>query len=384
MATLQLQHLRKVFPGDIRAVDDLSLEVVSGELLAVIGPSGCGKTTMLRLIAGLETPSAGTVCIGDRDVTDLAPAARNVAMAFQDHALYPHLDVYENLAFALRLRGAKAAAFDADVRQMAERLQIDCLLHRQVHELSEGQRQRVALGRALVRQPDCFLLDEPLGSLDETLRGQLREEIRRLHRELTTTMIFVTHDQHEAMMLGDRIAVLDEGRLQQCGTPEQVYRHPVNRRVATLIGTPTMNFLSGTIDRSNDAYHFDAGQWKMPLSATHTGELDCRLSEADNREVLLGVRPQAVSMISASATEAADRASVCSARVERVRPLGDVLQLQLALPGERSLIAIVASNMDVREGANCTIQFDSQGVHLFEAVGDGANLLRDGAAVGGV
>ena len=383
MAAVRLQQLQKIFSGDVRAVDNLSLDVVSGELLVVVGPSGCGKTTTLRLIAGLETPTGGAIQIGDRDITQMAPAKRNVAMAFQDHALYPHLNVYENLAFGLRMRGAKRAEFDADIRRMSELLQLGSLIDRQVHELSEGQRQRVALGRALVRKPDCFLLDEPLASLDETLRGQLRDEIRRLHRELATTMIFVTHDQHEAMLLGDRIAVLDEGRLQQCGTPEEVYRHPANRRVARLIGTPTMNLLPGRLQIVGDRLQFVAGSWQLPIANDHVSTLTRHVDQ----EVFMGIRPQAVQLTMAPSSDtssetAGDKPSAglttaIPVQVASTQSLGDAEHLQLSLPDGQPLTARFVSGAAAQTGTTCHVEFDPAGVHFFDARGEGQNLLSE-------
>lgn len=382
--SVRLRHLQKTFANGVRAVDELSLDVADGELLAVVGPSGCGKTTMLRLIAGLETPTAGAIEIGDRDVTRLAPAKRNVAMAFQDHALYPHLNVYDNLAFGLRMRGKKRAAYDADIRQMAELLQLGELIDRTAAELSEGQRQRVALGRALVRKPDVFLLDEPLTSLDETLRAQLRDEIRRLHRELGTTMIFVTHDQQEAMMLGDRIAVVEDGRLQQCGTPGEVYERPANRRVAALIGTPAMNFIEGRLKMDGEQVVFDAGDWQLAMAPEQTAALkgDNGLGDAETsgsgrhdsgQQVVLGIRPASL-RLEASAGDSSAAATIPAEIVSR-QSLGDVQQLELTLPGGQLLMGRVGAGADIPNDSACKIAFAAEGLHVFDAGLEGRNRL---------
>ena len=242
MAAVAFEAVEKVFPGGAVALRDFSLEVADGELLALVGPSGCGKSTVLRLLAGLETPTRGTIRIGGADVSALPPQARNVAMVFQDYALYPHLSVRENLAFPLRMRRAPAAERERRVARVAELLSLSALLDRAPRQLSGGERQRVAMGRALVREPAAFLLDEPLSNLDATLRVQVRAEIAELRRRAPTTMLYVTHDQVEALTLGDRVAVLERGCLQQVATPAELYERPANRFVAGFIGSPPMNF----------------------------------------------------------------------------------------------------------------------------------------------
>ena len=242
MATITFEHVTKVF-DDTVAVNDLSIDVADGEFLVLVGPSGCGKTTALRMLAGLEEISKGRILIGDRVVNNVAPGARDVAMVFQSYALYPHMSVYDNLAFSLRNRRLPKAEVDRRVRQVAEILGLGSLLKRKPKQLSGGQRQRVALGRAIVREPAAFLMDEPLSNLDAALRVQTRAEILRLQKRLGTTTIYVTHDQIEAMTLGDRIAVLNLGVLQQIGTPEELYTRPANVFVARFIGSPSMNLL---------------------------------------------------------------------------------------------------------------------------------------------
>src|SRR4051812_36716742 len=243
MATVTFENVNKVF-GDFHAVRDLNLEIGDGEFMVLVGPSGCGKTTALRMIAGLEEITAGTLKIGDRVVNDVAPKDRDIAMVFQSYALYPHMTVYDNLAFGLKLRKVAKSEIERRVKEAAETIQLQTLLQRKPKELSGGQRQRVALGRAIVREPAAFLMDEPLSNLDAKLRVQTRAEIARLHQRLKTTTVYVTHDQVEAMTMGDRIAVMNFGVLQQIGAPQDLYERPVNKFVAGFIGSPAMNFIN--------------------------------------------------------------------------------------------------------------------------------------------
>ena len=245
MARVEFRSVTKTFGDGTTAVDALDLEVADGELMVLVGPSGCGKSTALRMVAGLEHPTSGTITIGDRDVAGLSPAARDIAMVFQSYALYPHMTVRKNLAFPLERRRMPRADVARRVADVAEMLELTEFLRRKPAQLSGGQRQRVAMGRALIREPVAFLLDEPLSNLDAKLRAELRAELKRLHARLKTTMIFVTHDQVEAMTLGDRIAVMDNGRLHQVGTPEDIYRKPRNIFVARFVGSPAMNLLPG-------------------------------------------------------------------------------------------------------------------------------------------
>ncbi|MFH1922425.1 MAG: ABC transporter ATP-binding protein, partial [Planctomycetota bacterium] len=257
MARVRLEHVGKVYPNGFEAIRDFDLDVTDGELLVLVGPSGCGKTSTLRMIAGLEQVTRGTISIGPRVVNDVPPKDRDVAMVFQSHALYPHMTARRNMAFSLKLRKAPRADLDRAVRQAAAMLDIGHLLERKPGQLSGGERQRVALGRAIVRKPACFLLDEPLSSLDARLRVEMRSELKRLHRRLGTTTLHVTHDQEEALALGDRVAIVREGRLQQIGTPREVYRHPVNRFVGGFLGSAPMNFLEGTITEHDGRLSFD-------------------------------------------------------------------------------------------------------------------------------
>jgi multiple sugar transport system ATP-binding protein len=303
MSKVILEELSKVFPGTKGqgpkvAVDRVSLEIASGEFLVLVGPSGCGKTTVLRMIAGLEEISSGVIRIGGRRVNDTPPKDRDIAMVFQNYALYPHMTVGRNISFGLEMRGFPKEEIRRRVETAAETLgllQPDNLLDRKPKALSGGQRQRVALGRAMVREPQVFLFDEPLSNLDAKMRVEMRGEISRLHRRLGCTMIYVTHDQTEAMTMADRIVVMSEGRVQQIGTPEDLYHEPANRFVAGFIGSPTMNFFRGTLQKTQGALSFQeqAAEGKAPgWTVRLNPELAARLSARTGQTIVLGIRPE--------------------------------------------------------------------------------------------
>jgi len=281
MSRIVLDRITKLFGDDVVAVDDVSLEIADGEFMVLVGPSGCGKSTILRMIAGLEDVTAGEVTIGDRQVTDLEPKARDIAMVFQSYALYPHMTVEQNLAFGLKLRKTPKAELKQRVFDAAKILGLLPLLERRPAELSGGQRQRVAMGRAMVREPQAFLMDEPLSNLDAKLRVQMRGQLMLLHERLKTTTVYVTHDQVEAMTLGERVAVLRDGVLQQVDTPQQLYRHPANLFVAAFIGSPPMNLVEATVRSGRLLF----GGWDLP-----SGE-GVDLSAYEGKSVILGVRP---------------------------------------------------------------------------------------------
>ncbi|HXU85123.1 MAG TPA: sn-glycerol-3-phosphate ABC transporter ATP-binding protein UgpC, partial [Verrucomicrobiae bacterium] len=265
MSTVTFDHVTKKY-GDVLAVNDLNLAINDGEFMVLVGPSGCGKTTSLRMIAGLEEISSGDLKIGDRVVNDVPPKDRDIAMVFQSYALYPHMTVRDNMAFGLKLRKLPKADIEKRVNEAAGILSLEKLLDRKPKELSGGQRQRVALGRAIVREPSVFLMDEPLSNLDAKLRVQTRAEIARLHQRLKTTMVYVTHDQVEAMTMGTRIAVMNEGLLQQVGTPQALYDTPINRFVAGFIGSPSMNFIDVTVQQTGGTYNLVGAQdWSIPI-----------------------------------------------------------------------------------------------------------------------
>jgi multiple sugar transport system ATP-binding protein len=351
MASVAIRRLSKVFDGGVQALHPLDLDVQDGELLVLLGPSGSGKTTVLRCIAGLEDPTTGDIVIGERVVTQLAPAERDVAMVFQTPALYPHLTVRENIAFPLDVRGVARAQTTRRVTEAAQRLGIHAVLDRVPEQLSEGERQRAALARAIVRGPQAFLLDEPLSHLDAKLRIELRGELLALHRALGATMIYVTHDQIEAMTMGQRIAVLHEGRLRQVGTPEEVYERPSDVYVARFVGTPGMNVLQGRGRGTGEGGRVvEVGSLTIPLElSTYEGELQ------------LGIRPEHVGLC------AVDK-GVGNADVLVVEPLGSETLVHLNAGGQ-PLVARLAGFADVRVGTRVGVKVDRRKLYLFDAAG---------------
>jgi multiple sugar transport system ATP-binding protein len=351
MARIALEHIDKRYPNGYVASRDLSLEVADGELLVLVGPSGSGKSTVLRMIAGLEKPTGGMITIGDRDVTRLPPQERDIAMVFQSYALYPHMTVRENMAFGLKLRKQPANTVSARVAQVADSLGLTPMLDRKPAQLSGGQRQRVALGRAIVREPKAFLFDEPLSNLDAQLRVETRAELARLHRRLRATMVYVTHDQVEAMTLGTRVAVLKDGMLQQVAPPMELYRQPRNQFVASFIGSPSMNFVRGTIERSAGGARFTAPGFTVPLPAS-----------AGQREgpVVLGVRPHDLAL---------DRTVDGAPRgvVSLVEPLGSEQLVYVAVAGGRDLVAAVGAEAAPRVDEQVSLHVAPNAVHLFDA-----------------
>jgi multiple sugar transport system ATP-binding protein len=381
MAQVVLENVAKIYPGNVRAVDDVSLDVADGELIVLVGPSGCGKSTTLRMIAGLEELSGGVIRIGERVVNDLAPKARDIAMVFQNDALYPHMNVRQNLGFALRLRKVPKAEIKTKVEATAAMLGIADLLDRKPRALSGGQQQRVALGRAMVRDPACFLLDEPLSNLDARLRVEMRGEIKRLQRQLGTTMIYVTHDQEEAMTLGDRIVVMHEGVIQQCDDPLTVYRHPANRFVAGFIGSPPMNFLDGKIISDAGVLWFDHAPWRIRLPEWAAISFDGNAPE----RVTLGIRPSAIN--SRAEGRFAGEDNVLSAQVIAIEPLGETMDVYLSAGNSTgatagssssaeatSLIARMDFDSDVIADTERNFYLDPARLHLFSADANGENL----------
>src|SRR5258708_6902550 len=351
MASVTVRQLSKVFDGGVQALHDLDLDVRDGELLVLLGPSGSGKTTVLRCIAGLEEPTGGEVVIGERVVTHDPPAARDVAMGFQTPALYPHLTVPENIAFPLEIRGVSDAQVARPVPEAAARLGLDAALDRVPAQLSEGERQRAALGRAIVRGPQAFLLDEPLSRLDPKLRIELRGELLALHRALAATMIYVTHDQTEAMTMGQRIAVLYEGRLRQVGTPEEIYQRPADVHVARFIGTPGMNVLQGRGRGTGDERRvIEAGSLLIPVElSTYEGDLQ------------LGIRPEPVGLW------ALDK-GVGNADVLVVERWGSETLVHLTAGGQ-PLVARLPGFAEVRVGTRAGVKVDRRRLYLFDAAG---------------
>ena len=361
MANVAFKRVRKDF-GTTTVVQDFDLHVADGELVVLVGGSGCGKSTILRMLAGLESVTSGTVHIGEREVTHLPPRERDVAMVFQDYALYPHFTARENISLGLRLRKVPKAEIDRRVRWAAEILELEPFLDRKPKQMSGGQRQRIAMGRAMVREPAVFLFDEPLSNLDAALRGQMRHEIARMQRRIGTTTLYVTHDQMEAMTLGDRLVVLDGGRILQVGRPIDVYRAPANRFVAGFIGTPPMNFLDGRLERDLDGLVFVSDALQIPLAAKRSLDTAVESREA----VTLGVRPENLALADASGPVTL-RGQLVLAEV-----LGATTHLHVDVGG-RPLIAAVPSGPALAPGAAVALSVDPRRLHVFAA--DGSSLL---------
>ncbi|HZU11394.1 MAG TPA: sn-glycerol-3-phosphate ABC transporter ATP-binding protein UgpC [Chloroflexota bacterium] len=358
MAKVTLDHVWKRF-GDVVAVHDVSLEAHDQEFLVLVGPSGCGKTTTLRMIAGLDDISAGNVTIGDRVVNDLSPKDRDIAMVFQSYALYPHMNVYDNMAFGLKLRKTPKAEIKQRVQEAARVLGIENLLDRKPKQLSGGQRQRVALGRAIVRNPAVFLMDEPLSNLDAKLRVQTRAEISKLHQRLKTTVVYVTHDQTEAMTMGDRIAVMKDGFLQQIDRPQVLYDYPANVFVAGFIGSPAMNMLTGDLVRESSTLYVRGQGFDVALPSN----IAAQAGSSDTRRVLLGVRPEHV--IPAGRYPGA-QPNALSTTVEVVEHLGNEILVYLNM-GDNTLTARFPTDVSVQPQEHIDVVLDPNGLHLFDA-----------------
>jgi multiple sugar transport system ATP-binding protein len=361
MADVSLHDVRKIYgsgAGAPIAVHGIDLHVADGEFLVLVGPSGCGKSTILRMIAGLESISAGELRIGGRRMNETAPGDRDIAMVFQTYALYPHMTVYENLAFALRLAKCATAELDRRVRAAASAMHIETMLPRYPRQLSGGERQRVALGRALVRQPKVFLFDEPLSNLDARLRVEMRREIARLHRELGTTMIYVTHDQVEAMTLGDRIVVLRDGRVQQVDTPGVLYATPATLFVAGFIGSPAMNIVRGTVRQRGDGLHI-TNERSLDVPVPHAWQAP--LSRRIDRPVLVGIRPEHLTWHGTT-----DQGAHLTMRVEHIEHLGN----ESISHGHADDVAIAvrhgASVGAPSVGSTIPLSFDPDHVHCFD------------------
>jgi multiple sugar transport system ATP-binding protein len=355
-ASVIFQDVSKTF-GHVVAVDKLNLSVAQGEFLVLLGPSGCGKTTSLRMLAGLERISSGSIRIGDTVVNELPPRARNVAMVFQSYALYPHLSVFDNLAYPLRIRGAPKASIQPRVREVASLLQIENLLERRPKQLSGGQRQRVALGRAIVRHPAVFLMDEPLSNLDAQLRVHTRGELKRLQSELAVTTIYVTHDQAEAMTLADRVAIMRDGLLQQVGPPREIYDRPANMFVGGFLGSPGMNFLRGQLHADNASLAWTSNGHRLQLPAAWTATLS---AGSDYADVHLGVRPENVVIQSQP-----DGASL-PAEVYVAEALGNETLVRLQVAGQE-LVARADATYEPEVGSKVWVRPNLDRAHLFDA-----------------
>jgi multiple sugar transport system ATP-binding protein len=391
MAAIEMKNIVKQYGDGFPAVNDVSIDVEDGEFMILVGPSGCGKSTLLRMIVGLEDITSGDMMIGGKRVNDLAPRDRNLAMVFQNYALYPHLTVYENIAFPLRLAGASNEEVDRKVREASKTLELDEHLERKPGNLSGGQRQRVAMGRAIVRDAEAFLFDEPLSNLDAKLRGQMRTEIARLQRRLGITTVYVTHDQTEAMTLGDRVAVLKRGVLQQLATPRELYTNPVNLFVAGFIGSPPMNFLPATVE---------GNQVKLPFGSVTIAEDKARKAQGKGL-LMAGIRPEHFEDAAVMDASAKGSGSTFKAKVDVVEWLGNeayayipfeappevqeqLQQLERDLDGETlhtQLVISLDAASRIKEEDEAEIYVDSRFIHLFDPA-TGENLTVDSSAAG--
>jgi len=360
MANIRIKNLCKSYKGGSDAVNNVSLEIGDKEFVVLVGPSGCGKSTTLRMIAGLEEITSGEIWINDRLVNDTPAKDRNIAMVFQNYALYPHMTVFDNMAFGLRLRNYPKAEVQKRVHEAAEILSIKQYLARRPRELSGGERQRVALGRAIVRKPLVFLFDEPLSNLDAKMRVQMRTEIHKLRMRLQTTFIYVTHDQTEAMTMGDRIVVMNKGIIQQCADPMSVYDHPVNKFVASFIGSPPINFMTGRIIRKDRKFFFNEGKFQVKLLEG----MNPKISPYDGQEVIMGIRSEDI-YDKLFASEASPENTV-RATCEVVEPLGSEVYLYLST-GKHNFIARVGAHDRPDVNRDMDLVFDMSKVHFFDS-----------------
>ena len=361
MAGLNLKGIYKRYPGGVTAVGDFNLDIEDKEFIVLVGPSGCGKSTTLRMIAGLEDISEGELYIGDRLMNEVPPKDRDIAMVFQNYALYPHMTVFDNMAFGLKLRKMPKDQIKERVIEAARILDIEHLLDRKPKALSGGQRQRVALGRAIVREPKVFLMDEPLSNLDAKLRGQMRAEISKLHKKLATTFIYVTHDQTEAMTMGSRIVVMKDGIIQQIDSPQVLYDHPVNMFVGGFIGSPAMDFIEGSIEKKEDGIYFAFGTSAVKLPEDRAAKV------ADKgyigKPVIMGVRAEHISDDAEDLVAKAD--GVVNAHVEVTELLGSETLLHLTIENA-SFIAKVDPKTTAKAGDDIKVAFDMNRIHLFD------------------
>ena len=379
MATLSLRKIKKIYDNNIEVVHGVDLEIADKEFIVLVGPSGCGKSTTLRMIAGLEEISAGELYIGDKLVNNVEPKDRDIAMVFQSYALYPHMTVYDNMAFALKLRKVPKDEIDRRVKEAAEILDITQYLERKPKALSGGQRQRVAIGRAIVREPQVFLMDEPLSNLDAKLRNQMRAEIIKLRQRINTTFIYVTHDQTEAMTLGDRIVIMKDGYIQQIGTPQEVFDHPVNVFVAGFIGMPQMNFFNARLVKAGGGYAVKVAGATMPIAEKIQKQLAAK--KVPEKEIILGIRPVHVSFADGKGE------NTIAAKVDVSEMMGSEIHLHVTAKednGAEKDVVLVVATTDLPESFRggipygTTIHFTFPGdlVHMFDKDSE-RNLLAD-------
>ena len=383
MGAINITDVGKIYPNGTRALENVNIEIYDGEFVVLVGPSGCGKTTLLRMVAGLEDITEGEISIADNVVNEVAPKDRDIAMVFQNYALYPHMSVYDNMAFSLKLRKLPKDEIDAKVKEAAKTLEIDELLDRKPKALSGGQRQRVAMGRAIVRSPQAFLMDEPLSNLDAKLRVQMRAELGELHSQLETTTLYVTHDQVEAMTMGDRVAVIRKGVLQQIDTPREIYLYPKNIFVAGFIGSPAMNFVYATIDVSEKETKLTFGDSNIVSS-----DAPKSLSDFNGKEIVLGIRPEAFEdSVYANDKEFTEQININVSLLEQlgsdtyIHFYKDIPPVQTkaieeiladegedisALGTETKFIARINPNATIEEGQNINLAIDPSKLHYFD------------------
>ncbi|WP_067932754.1 ABC transporter ATP-binding protein [Alicyclobacillus kakegawensis] len=362
MAEVILKNIYKRYNNEVTAVKNFNLDIQDKEFVVFVGPSGCGKTTTLRMIAGLEDISEGDLYIGGRRVNDVAPKDRDIAMVFQNYALYPHMSVYQNMAFGLKLRKVPKAEIDQRVREAARILDIEHLLDRKPKALSGGQRQRVALGRAIVREPQVFLMDEPLSNLDAKLRVQMRAEIRKLHQRIQTTVVYVTHDQTEAMTMGDRIVVMRDGVIQQVDTPQNVYNYPSNLFVAGFIGSPAMNFLRGSLVEDGGKVYFRAPELNLLIPEGRYPAL--REAGVIGKEVVLGIRPE--DLHNEEVFLSAYPETSFTARIDVVENMGSELYVHTSKGGQ-TVVARISARSHPQPGTEIQLVLDGNKIHIFDA-----------------
>jgi multiple sugar transport system ATP-binding protein len=358
VAKVTLSNVSKSF-GQVEAVSSFDLEVEDKEFLVLLGPSGCGKSTTLRMIAGLEELTGGNIYIGDNLVNDMPPRDRRIAMVFQDYALYPHMTVYQNMAFGLKLRKHPKAEIDQRVMEAADILGIRNLLERKPRELSGGQRQRVAVGRAIVRKPAVFLFDEPLSNLDAKLRGQMRVELSKLHDQLNTTIVYVTHDQVEAMTMGTKIVIMKDGVIQQVGSPMEIYEYPINKFVGGFIGNPGMNFLPARIAAENSKCYVDTNSFRLLIPEDKVSHI----LDHKNREVILGIRPEHIQ--DSAFADASSITDTFNAVVEVVETLGSEVQLDV-VSGDHNLVARVDPRTKAERKQEIELAVNMEKIHIFD------------------
>jgi len=360
MASITLKNIYKIFPGGVTAVSDFNLKIPDKEFIVLVGPSGCGKSTTLRMIAGLEEISDGELYIGEDLMNDVEPKDRNIAMVFQNYALYPHMTVYKNMAFGLKLRKTPNDEINKRVNEAAGILGITHLLERRPKALSGGERQRVALGRAMVRNPAVFLLDEPLSNLDAKLRASMRTELIKLHKKLDTTFVYVTHDQTEAMTMGDRIVVMKDGFIQQVDTPQNLFEHPCNMFVAGFIGSPQMNFMEGVFDKDTDGYFFKVGGNKLRFPS---GRVNGTMKDYKGRAVTLGIRPEDI--YDDDLALANEENSIIDAEIEVRELMGSETYLYLKYGSEQLMARVPTSTLPKSDGT-LKVALDMNKAHLFD------------------